>query len=114
MRATKTAHTAKHRNQRRLPLAPGPPRALGIVAGAGRNIAHINGRQITNINAQFHGGGADQHIQSVSPFAERLFDLAAFLAADLPAVFPGPGRGDAGQRAGVFPAEVVVSQIHFL
>lgn len=76
--------------------AAGTPASLGIIVGAGRNIAHHNGIQTAHVDAHFQRRRAGQEIdfRLLGRGFELLFQIGSVSRSDLGRVFPG----DEGNR----------------
>ena len=83
----RTAEGAVGEDQRGLAAATGATAALRIVGGRGRDVAQVDGIQILDVNAQLHGGRAEQDGKLGG--AKILLALHAQIGGDLGGVFAG-------------------------
>ena len=93
-------------DQGRLAGSSGSPRALGVVRGRGRHVAHGNGVEAGDIDAKLHRRRAVQQLQL--PVAEFVLALAAHFGVDLGGVLTGHQPGQRLRDLPVQPDEVRV------
>jgi len=93
-------------------LASGAAAALGVVGWSGRDVAQVHQLQVGDVDAQFHGGRAEEAFELAVPETE--LPLLPPLVIDLGGVLPPLRKAQQAGRPGVEADEIAVGLLFHL